>query len=198
MTKYILNSGGLRKYPDLAKKFLQEIVKDLGNNPSILLCFFALHRQEWELRFTEYAKNFEEAMPSGIIPSISLALPHIFSEQVKKSDAILIYGGDDHLLQYWLKKFDLPKIWEGKVVAGSSAGSDALSKHFWTCDWRMCMDGLGIVPIKFIPHFQSDYGDDDPRGSIDWDKACKELEQYGDASLPIHALKEGNFIVVSI
>lgn len=108
---------------------------------------------------------------------------------------ILIQGGDDHLLQYWLKQFDVSNIWKNKVVAGSSAGSNALCKHFWTCDWRMCMNGLGIVPVKFIPHFQSDYGNGDSRGPIDWDKAYKELESYRDTSLPTHALKEGNFMV---
>ena len=124
-----------------------------------------------------------------------LALPDIFAQQIAEADAVIIQGGDDHLLQYWLKKFDIPNIWKDKVVAGSSAGSDALCKCFWTCDWRRCMDGLGIVPIKFIPHFQSNYGNDDPRGPIDWGSAHKDLESYGDASMPIHALKEGNFII---
>ncbi|EKE21485.1 MAG: hypothetical protein ACD_7C00216G0001 [uncultured bacterium] len=58
------------------------------------------------------------------------------------------------------------------------------------------MDGLGILPIKFIPHYKSSYGEDDPRGSIDWESAYKELEGCGNKSLPIHALEEGNFIVI--
>ena len=58
------------------------------------------------------------------------------------------------------------------------------------------MDGLGILPIKFIPHYKSNWGSDDPRGSIDWEAALRELEEYGDASLPIHALEEGEYIVI--
>ena len=137
-------------------------------------------------------------MPTDVTPTFELALPDSFEEQVKKADAISIQGGDDHLLQYWLKKFSIPKIWEGKIVAASSAGSDALVKNFWTCDWRQCMDGLGILPIKFIPHFKSDYGANDPRGTIDWDKAYKELEECGDKSLPIKALEEGDFIIIEV
>ncbi len=84
------------------------------------------------------------------------------------------------------------------MVAGSSAGSDALVKHFWTCDWRKCMDGLGILPVKFLPHFESDYGNNDPRGPIDWHKGYSELEQYGNTSLPIHAPHEGDFVVINL
>ena len=110
---------------------------------------------------------------------------------------VMIMGGDDTLLQHWLKQFDVPKIWEGKIIATSSAGSNALVKHFWTCDWRECKDGLGILPIRFIPHFDSDFGSDDPRGPIDWKKALKELINYGDKSLPIHAPKEGDYVIIN-
>ncbi len=196
MTKYILNSGGLRNNPEKAKVFFSEIVKGLGSKPKILVCFFALMRQEWEQKFTEYSKNYSQMSPKGVFPIFELALPDSFAQQIKESNAIIIQGGDDELLQHWLKKFDLPKLWEGKTIAGSSAGSDALCMCFWTCDWRTYMDGLGIVPIKFIPHYQSDYGKDDVRGPIDWEKAYLELKEYGEQSLPIHALKEGEFVVI--
>ena len=39
MTKYILNSGGLRNNPEKAKIFFDEVVKGLGSNPKILICF---------------------------------------------------------------------------------------------------------------------------------------------------------------
>ena len=122
---------------------------------------------------------------SDIEPVFEMAMPDKFEEQLQQNDAIYIHGGDDHLMQYWLKQFDIPKIWDGKVVATNSASSHALSKHFWTCDWRQLMDGLGILPIKFLAHYKSEYGEDDPRGPIDWGTALKELESYGDTSLPI-------------
>jgi hypothetical protein len=128
--------------------------------------------------------------------TLELALPDDFENQIKNSDAIFIHGGDDHLIQYWFKKFDLPKIWDGKVVATSSASSDAMAQCFWTGDWREIMKGLGILPIKFLAHFESTYGSEDSRGPIDWQKAYKDLEEYGDTTLPIHALKEGEFVVI--
>ena len=55
-------------------------------------------------------------MPEGIEAKFELAIPDAFVEQIKQADAIYLHGGDDHLVQYWLKQFDIPKIWEGKKV----------------------------------------------------------------------------------
>jgi len=195
MTKYVVNSGNVHNNPDKAKKFYTEVLKGLGNKPKVLFCLFATPREYWEQKFEKYKNMFLELIPQKAKPIIEMALPSTFENQVKQCDVIIIPGGDDHLLQHWLKRFDLLKIWDGKVVATSSASSDLVSTHFWTCDWRQCMDGLSILPIKFIPHYKSFYGSDDPRGPIDWDKAYKELEEYGDKSLPIHALEEGDHIV---
>lgn len=196
MTKYILNSGGLKDNPDKASKFNKEIVKGLGKAPNILFCYFAVAREYWEEKFTGSTKRFLESMDNDIKPKFELAFPDKFIDQLKNNDAVIIHGGDDNLLLHWLKQYNLPKIWEDKVVAGSSAGSDALVKQFWTCDWRLVMDGLGILPIKFIPHYKSLYGRNDPRGPIDWRRAYKELESHGDKSLLVHALEEGDFIII--
>jgi peptidase E len=195
MTKYILNSGGYRNNPELAKKFFAEIVIDLGNNPRFLIVSFAQAREDWETRFIEDIDNCFKRFLGGIDPTFELALPQTFEEQIKRCDVVYMHGGDDTLLQHWLKQFDLTKIWKDKVVATSSASSDALSTYFWTCDWRKNMDGLGILPIKFLPHYKSSFGDRDPRGPIDWDKAHEDLKKYKDESLPIHALREGEYVV---
>ena len=196
MTRYILNSGGLKGHPEKAKLYTTEIFKGLGQKPNILLCFFAQMREDWENQYQEYLINFKNILPDDINPTFDLAFPEKFTEQVKASDAIIFSGGDDHLVQYWLKQFDLINLWQNKTIATNSASSDAIAKSFWACDWRQNKDGLGLVPIKFIAHYKSSYGADDPRGSIDWEKAYSELEKYGDTSLPIYALEEGDYIVI--
>ncbi|KKR20009.1 MAG: hypothetical protein UT48_C0024G0006 [Parcubacteria group bacterium GW2011_GWE2_39_37] len=195
MPKYILNSGGLRNEPEKSRLFFIEIVKGLGETPKILFCFFAEKREVWEEKFETYKKHFSE-LAIDIAPTFELAFPDKFIEQMKNNDAVIIFGGDDHLVMYWLGQYNLYEICKSKVVATSSAGTNALVKHFWTCDWRKCFDGLGILPIKFIAHYESDYGNNDPRGPIDWQKGYNELAEYGDTSLPIHALEEGKFIVI--
>lgn len=194
MTKYILNSGGIRNNIEGGKRFFAECVNGFSNNPKILICLFAYPREHWEEKFEDLKNN--NLYPKEVNPVFDLAFPDLFEEQVKNSDVVYIYGGDDHLLQYWLKKFDLSRIFKGKVIATNSAASSALAKYFWTCDWRKNMDGFGILPIKFLPHYKSSYGSNDPRGSIDWDKAYEELKEYKE-DLPIHALKEGEFVVIN-
>jgi hypothetical protein len=125
-------------------------------------------------------------------------MPSTFVEQCKNAGVVYFHGGDDHLLQYWMKQYNLQELFSEKVVATNSASSDMLSKHYWTCDWRRCADGLAVLPIKFIPHYQSNFGDADPRGPIDMQKAYDDLAAYGDTSLPIHALKEGEYIVIDL
>ncbi len=196
MIKYVLNSGGLKRQPKLKKEFHQELVKGLGNNPRFLLCNFAQGREYWERKFQGYSNSIAEDMPKDVSLAFELALPVDFVEQCKRADVIYVHGGDDYLLQYWMRQFDLAEIFKDKVVAGNSAGSDMLATHHWTCDWRSCADGLGVLPIKFIPHYQSGADDADPRGPIDWQKAYDELAVYGDTTLPIYALEEGEFIVI--
>lgn len=197
MTKYILNSGGAKNHPEKEIRFNREIVKGLGDNPCVLFCFFASPRDRWEEKFHSYSNRFLDSMDSGVVPKFDLAFPDSFVDQIKNSDAIVIYGGDDNLLLFYFKNYDLPAVWQGKVVAGSSAGSDILVKYFWTCDWRQTKEGLGILPIKFIPEYKSEYGKDDPRGPIDWEVAYDELKNYKE-DLPIHALKEGDYIVFEV
>jgi hypothetical protein len=196
MTKYVLNSGGLRNNPKRANDFSNELIAGLGNKPKILLCLFAQPREYWEEKFKEYQNGVIKQPPKGVVPEYAWAYPDSFDRQVQWCDVLYLWGGDDHLLQYWLRQFDLPALWENKVVGGNSAGSNALVKHFWTCDWRQNMDGLGILPIKFITHYNSDWGADDPPGPIDWEAAYQELKEYGDMSLPVHALEEGDFVVI--
>jgi len=195
VTKYVIQSGNIKRYPDKARKFFSEVFLDLGKTPNFLICLFATPREDWEGKFEEDKSVFKGFFKEGVSPNFDLAIPDTFSHQVSRAGAIYIHGGDDHLMMYWLRKFDLPEIWQGKVVSTSSASSHALSKSFWTCDWRACMEGLGILPIKFIAHYKSDYGANDPRGPIDWDKAYKDLKNYDDKSLPIYALPEGEYEV---
>jgi hypothetical protein len=196
MTKYILNSGGAKHYPDLKKQWHQAVIESLGNTPAFLLCNFARGREYWEHKFEEYVASIAEDMTGNVRPTYELAMPADFVEQCSQADVIYMHGGDIDLLQYWMKPFDLPKLFKDKVVATSSAASGLLVANYYSPSWRQCGNGLSILPIKFIPHYQSRYGSDDPRGPIDWQKAYDELKAYGDTSLPIRALKEGEYIVM--
>ena len=195
MTKYVLQSGGIRNQPQLKKQFHQELVKGLGNSPKFLLCNFAQGREYWEVKFASYSNAIAKDMPDGVTPTFELAMPDTFVDQCKNADVLYFHGGDNDLLEYWMKRFDVTELFKDKVVGTNSASSMMLVKSYYTCDWRNCGDGFGILPVKFIPHYMSDFGAEDPRGPIDWQKAYQELAEYGDKSLPIYALKEGEYKV---
>jgi hypothetical protein len=171
MTKYVLNSGGIKRQPKLKRQFHQELVKGLGDTPKILICGFAQPREYWESKFSGYSDSIIEDMPENIRPELTLAMPAEFIEQCKWADIIYFNGGDDHLLQFWMKQFDLLSLFKDRIVATNSASSAMLAAHYWTCDWRQCADGLGILPIKFIPHYKSGFGKDDLRGPINWEES---------------------------
>lgn len=198
MTKYVVQSGGIRNQPELKRNFHQELVKGLGATPNFLLCNFAQGREYWESKFQGYSDSIKEDMPKGVRPTFTLAMPSEFIKQCEQADVIYFHGGDDNLLQYWMRQFDMPRLFDNKVIATNSAGSNMISTHYWTCDWRQCNDGLGILPIKFVPHYESSFGASDPRGPIDWNNAMHELSQYGDMSLPIYALKEGEYTIFEV
>jgi hypothetical protein len=60
MTKYILNSGGVKRYPDRKREFHQEMIKGLGSKPKILICSFAQAREDWETKFPGYQQVIRE------------------------------------------------------------------------------------------------------------------------------------------
>jgi len=208
MTKYVLNSGNAKRFPDKLRKYNEEVFKDFIGRPAnesvkVLMCIFAQQREFWETKFEIYRKNVGEGVDVEV--EVVLAMPDKFIKQCQWADVIIIAGGDDELLEYRFSKFDIPKIWDAgtasvsqKVVATGSASSNYLADSYWTCDWRYCADGQGIVPIKFISHFNSDFGEDDPRGPVNWDEGYEELKEHGDKSLPIHALEEGDFVVYEV
>ena len=110
MTKYILNSGGAKNFPEKEKEFIGEILSGFEGEVNVLYCFFAQARENWEIKYEKYQKRFEKLTDDKVELKFELAFPEKFEEQIKRSDVIMIPGGDDHLLQYWLSKFDLPKI----------------------------------------------------------------------------------------
>lgn len=75
--------------------------------------------------------------------------------------------------------------------SGGAKNYPDLAKKFFA----EIVKGLSILPIKFLPHYKSSYGNEDSRGHIDWDKALQELKDYKE-DFPIHALKEGEYVVI--
>lgn len=193
MTKYVLAGGYINKAEDGGKAFYEELVKDTKDKPvKILDCIFARPIEVWEETFKfdqdlfpQFIKDFE----------LELAIPEKFVEQVKNSDVIFLRGGHTQQL---FKLLSQDKAWigelDGKVLAGTSAGAEVISKYYHVLSSSRTGEGFGLLPIKVIPHWKANDFDEIPK-DIDWDKTLKELKDYKE-DLLIYTLAEGQFIVL--
>jgi peptidase E len=192
MTKYILVGGYVHKALDGGKAFCEELIKGFKNKPvKILDCMFARKIEAWDetlerdqVFFKKFVKDFE----------LELADPNNFTEQVKHSDIIYLRGGHTQLLMELLSKnLDWTKELNGKVLAGTSAGGDVIAKYYTVLKTKRIGEGLSLLPIKFIPHWDSDYSDEEA-SNINWKEELNKIKHYKE-DLPIYTLKEGQFKV---
>lgn len=195
MTKYILEGGNYFNYPDKAKSFFNEALEGLGEQPTILWCMFATDSDERADRYQKYISKAAAVYPEGVRPISIEAVEDDFEAQVAEADLINIQGGSTVNLRTSLEKYDLEKLFDGKVVGGHSAGANIMASSFWSPGLRQFGQGFGIFPIKTLTHYGSDYGSDDPRGQIDWERARQELVAYKNQDHEVLALEEGEFVV---
>lgn len=195
MIKYILVGGYVHKAQDGGRAFCNELVRNIDKKPvRILDCMFARKLDSWQesierdkIFFSKFIKNFE----------LKLADPDNFTKQVKNSDIIYLRGGyTSPLLESLKKDISWVKELDGKVLAGTSAGADAIAKYYCVLKTHRVGDGLGLLPIKFIPHWKSDYSGDEVR-DIDWDSELKKLKEYKE-NLLIYTLAEGEYKIFEV
>lgn len=191
-TKYILHGGYVDKAEDEGKSFCEEMIKGFDKKPVVILdCMFAREENYWQdsfgrdqIFFSKYIKDFK----------LVLASPDNFIEQAKEADVIYFKGGLTQMLFSFLNKdTEWLNHLEGKTLAGSSAGAQVISKYYHVLDTEQLGEGFGLVPVKIIVHWNSDYKSLKNR-DIDWDYIYEELKDYKE-DLEIITLKEGEFKV---
>ncbi len=193
MTKFILVGGYPLRALDGGKAFAEELVKGFGESVKVLECLFARPCDSWVKAFNEDKEFFTTILPNNTL-EFQMALPEQFREQVKWADAIYIRGGASDAILLELQKQSEGWIEElsGKTLAGSSAGAHAVSKYYYGLDDLKIGEGLGLLPVKVIVHYRSDYN----APNINWNKAEQELKNYKE-DLEIITLPEGCFKVIS-
>ena len=188
MTKYILVGGYVKKAPDGGRAFFEELVSGFDSNKiiKILYCVFA-DPLKAEVKFNEDKEKMSEFISNF---TLELAEESKFLEQVKESDVVFLKGGETDLLLGALNKHaDWVKYLDKKTVAGTSAGAMAIAKYSHALEQDNIMEGLGLLPVKVIAHWQSDIYD------IDWSQALYEVKNYKE-DLPVYTLAEGEFVVI--
>lgn len=193
MTKYILIGGYPHKAADGGKAFCEELVKDFEEPAKILICLFARPEENWPTAFAQDQEFYTRNLPNTKF-ELQLAKTENFIKQMEWANAIYIRGGTTAVLMERLKQSgDWVSALKGKTLAGSSAGADLIAKHYYDLDTLKLGSGLGLVPVKTLVHYGSNYN----APNIDWDKAEVELDNYKE-KLEILKLPEGGFKVISI
>jgi hypothetical protein len=192
MTKYILSGGYPYKAHDGGKSFCDEIIKGIEKPIKILDCLFARLSADWNEKFVNDKDFFSKHLDNF---ELTLATVENFVEQVKNTDVVFFQGGNPRLLMETLNTIlDWKNFIDGKIIVASSAGADALVSYYGVGRTMNIGTGFGMVPIKFIPHWQSDYG----QGLlIDWNQLLENLKSHEEEK-EVVILRDGEFKVIEL
>lgn len=155
MRTKIIVSGG---YADAVNfenaKFFKEILRHTGDKVKILLILFAKPEDAWDTRSKSIINQFDSIKgPKNL--EYSVANHDELEDQIDQSDIIYIRGGDTTMLIEAIEKHpDFIDHIKGKIVAGESAGTYLLSKCFYSKTIQSVRNGLGVIHVKAICHFE--------------------------------------------
>ncbi len=155
MTKYILHGGFTRKDNDSNRAFYKELVRDVPDGSTVLLVYFASREQDNSEKFKEHVESIKNQSGEKNF-NFLMATRDNFLDQIKQSSALYFSGGSTNKLIDVLRTYpDLKPLVEGKTVAGTSAGAYALARFGPSHDEEKVREGLGLVPVRVICHYES-------------------------------------------
>src|SRR3989344_1375729 len=152
MTKYILHGGDTFKNNNDNNNFFREMVLGLEGKIKILLNYFSREESEYEKlvkqdrqRLLRYSKNKDL--------EFQVAETERFEKQLRWADVMYMRGGSTERLMKKLRKVkNIERLFEGKVIAGSSAGAYALSRYYYDNNSKILRKGLRVLNIKCYCH----------------------------------------------
>lgn len=157
-TKFILhggfNPGQTNENPS---DFYKEILKDAPEDAAVLLVPFAKDIDRITSATQKVSSEFNNNKWQKNI-KIEVADEGDFIHQLESADVIYFHGGASLKLLEALKRYpSLKESLEGKIIAGESAGANVWSQFFYSPKADAVSEGLGILPMKIIPHYKKEY-----------------------------------------
>jgi peptidase E len=159
MTTYILHGGMTSKETGDNKEFFRtftDIVKK--DKVSILLCYFAQPKSNWDKKFQRDKESIEKQTTKQITLSIAEDEDDLL-KKIAFHDVIYVAGGSDELIEPTLANLhDLGKFLEDKIYIGSSMGAFIVSANYVLSfdadqDISRPHKGLGLLPINTLCHW---------------------------------------------
>lgn len=199
MTKYILAGGEDMAYPAYASSLQRELASGSNKKLRVLSCFFSSESESWAERADSWRKWFSDNL-NGLTRSYDYANEGDFLAKIEKSDLIFFHGGRTQTLIDKIAKYpELQKYLAGKIVIGSSAGANMLSRYYWSPSHQRPGQGRGFVNQNVMVH----YGARDVAGIVrtedDWLSEERRLIDFiGAPDAKILHLPEGTFKVFEV
>lgn len=189
MTKYILAGGNDLGIDGYGSDLAREIYETVERPANILSCFFATPSELWDVKEKVWREWFERYFGTDML--WSYAVPETFIQQMNNADIVYLHGGDNGLMFEMLDRYPkLSTYFSDKVIVGSSAGANYLSRHYWARRKQQILRGRDIVPYSVIVHYESREGG---VPETDWGSAVRLLRDIQEEPIK---LKEGQFQVI--
>ncbi|OGI61155.1 hypothetical protein A2814_01585 [Candidatus Nomurabacteria bacterium RIFCSPHIGHO2_01_FULL_38_19] len=159
MTKYILHGGFNKEKGDVQvnDEFFQEMLKNTAEEVRVLLVYFAEREEMVSLRIEQDKEQFGKNKRKKNL-NFRIATEETFVEDCAWADIIYLHGGRTFKLMEVLKKYkNIKNAFSSKIVAGDSAGANALGQFFYSKNSKEIKEigkGLGILPFKIVAHYK--------------------------------------------
>jgi len=194
MKRLILMGGRPWFAEDGGKKFVDTLFRYHPNEVKLAFCIFAQPEGQWEETRQWNTSMFDKFKGERKVEYRTMTNDN-FAEVSAWADVIYMPGGDSFVLPEKLKSFDVTKFWDGKVIAGASAGAYFMSNGFIGLSDRKFGRGIGWVNVSCIAHWRAkdyeDYTDED------WSWAEQEaLRQLPDT--PVLCIPESEFVEFTV
>lgn len=193
MKRLILMGGRPWLARDGGRELVETLLRDNAPEVRLGMCIFAQAESDWE-----ETRAINEAMITKFAGDTNVVIKVItkdnFQEVSDWANVIYLPGGHTATLKKRLAPFDIKMWWDGKTIAGASAGAHLLCERSVYLQDRTVVTGLGWVKAGVIAHWRSkDFAGFTP---ADWDWAEQTLAKPGDS--PLICLPEDRFVEVTV
>lgn len=195
MKRLILMGGRPWLGEDGGKNLAETLFRYFVSEVKLAFCLFAQPENEWE-ETQRYNKGVFEKFKGSRKLAYQVMTADNFRAVSAWADIVYIPGGEPNKLLKEIQACgDVAKLWDDKVIAGSSAGADLFCKAFIYLQDKSFGEGLGWVQAICIPHWRSPEWKD--YTSADWDFAEAEaLRQHPE--LPALCIPESKFVEFTV
>ncbi len=194
MKRLILMGGRPWLAKDEGERFAATLFRYFPEQVKLAFCIFAQPEEDWEETRAVNTAMFNRFKKGAEIEYQTMTADN-FEAVSAWADIIYLPGGRTSRLLEALRPFDLAKLWDGKLIAGSSAGANLFCTGFVSLQDKAFGRGLGWVKASCVPHWRAT--DFEGYTTEDWDWAeAESLRQLPD--LPVLCIPEGDFVELTV